>query len=79
MNLEKIAVITGGTSGVGKKTAIDLAKKNMTVLLIGRNKDKGEKAVDEIIKLTRNVNIAFYSVDLTNKKEIDEFAKIMLK
>lgn len=79
MNLEKIAVITGGTSGVGKKTAIDLAKKNMTVLLIGRNKDKGEKAVDEIIKLTRNVNITFHSVDLTNKKEIDEFAKTIVK
>ncbi|MCD8819205.1 hypothetical protein [Mammaliicoccus sciuri] len=41
MNTEKLAIITGETSGVGKKTAIDLTRKNMRILLVARNKDKG--------------------------------------
>ncbi|MGW7977076.1 SDR family NAD(P)-dependent oxidoreductase [Staphylococcus xylosus] len=79
MNTEKLAIITGGTSGVGKKTAIDLARKNMRILLVARNKDKGKQAVEEITKLTGNNNITFYSVDLTNKNDIDKFSNIILQ
>ena len=40
----KIAIISGGTSGVGKKTALDLAKKNIQIIALGRNREKGIRA-----------------------------------
>lgn len=43
-----IAVITGASSGIGSATARALAKKNATVVLIARRKDRLDALVDEI-------------------------------
>ncbi len=42
------ALITGGTSGIGRATANKLAKLGMHVLVVGRNAERGEKTVAEI-------------------------------
>ncbi|HEX4543944.1 MAG TPA: SDR family oxidoreductase [Candidatus Acidoferrum sp.] len=42
------ALITGGTSGIGRATANKLAQLGMHVLVVGRNAERGEKAVAEI-------------------------------
>jgi len=42
------AVITGGTSGIGRATANKLAQLGIHVLVVGRNSDRGEKTIDEI-------------------------------
>lgn len=42
------ALITGGTSGIGFATARKLAQLGIHVLLVGRNAERGKKAVDEI-------------------------------
>ncbi len=42
------ALITGGTSGIGRATAIKLAHLGIHVLVVGRNPERGKKAVDEI-------------------------------
>ncbi|MEK3719285.1 SDR family NAD(P)-dependent oxidoreductase [Paenibacillus sp. FSL H8-0034] len=69
----KIAVISGGTSGVGKKTALDLAKKNINTIILGSNKEKGSRVKNEIIKESGNVNVEFYPVDLCSLDEIKKF------
>jgi NAD(P)-dependent dehydrogenase (short-subunit alcohol dehydrogenase family) len=43
-----IALITGGTSGIGRATANKLAQLGIHVLVVGRNAERGEKAVAEI-------------------------------
>jgi NAD(P)-dependent dehydrogenase (short-subunit alcohol dehydrogenase family) len=43
-----IALVTGGTSGIGKATAKILAAKNATVIVSGRREAEGAKAVEEI-------------------------------
>jgi NAD(P)-dependent dehydrogenase (short-subunit alcohol dehydrogenase family) len=42
------ALITGGTSGIGRATANKLAQLGIHVLLVGRNRERGDKAVAEI-------------------------------
>src|SRR6201997_5423827 len=42
------ALITGGTSGTGRATANQLAQLGIHVLVVGRNQERGEKAVAEI-------------------------------
>ncbi|MFX1390082.1 MAG: SDR family oxidoreductase [Promethearchaeota archaeon] len=78
MNMEgKICLITGANSGIGKATAIGLAKLNATVVMLSRNKECGEKAQEEIINQTGNKNIDLLLCDLSSFKQIrklvDEF------
>src|SRR5580700_919233 len=42
------ALITGGTSGIGRATTIQLAQLGIHVLVVGRNGERGKKTVDEI-------------------------------
>jgi NAD(P)-dependent dehydrogenase (short-subunit alcohol dehydrogenase family) len=42
------ALITGGTSGIGRATADKLARLGIHVLVVGRNAERGKQTVDEI-------------------------------
>jgi len=42
------ALITGGTSGIGRATANKLAQLGIYVLVVGRNPERGKKTIDEI-------------------------------
>src|SRR5438309_2785062 len=42
------ALVTGGTSGIGRATANKLAQLGIHVLVVGRNVERGEKTVAEI-------------------------------
>lgn len=44
----KVAVLTGATTGIGKATAQILASRGVSVVISGRRKEIGEKAVEEI-------------------------------
>src|SRR5260370_41654160 len=44
------ALITGGTSGIGRATANKLAQLGVHVVVVGRNVDRGEKTISEIRK-----------------------------
>ena len=64
----KIALITGGTSGIGKTTAFAFAKQGARVIISGRNTQKGEKAVKEALEM--GLNIEFISVDISKSEDV---------
>ena len=64
-------IITGGTSGLGYRTAFILAKDNKNkIILIGKNKAKGNQAVKRLTNETNNKNISFLQADLSSISEI---------
>ena len=50
----KVALITGGTEGLGLRIAENLAQRGATVVLSGRSADKGEKALAELRRIEVN-------------------------
>lgn len=66
----KIVLITGANSGLGKETARVLANKGAQIILVCRNKARGEAAREELIKATNNTNISLEICDLSSKDSI---------
>lgn len=60
----KVCIITGAISGIGKATALGLAKMGTIVAIIGRNKEQGENAQEEIQSKSGNPNVDLLLADL---------------
>jgi retinol dehydrogenase-14 len=59
----KSAVVTGATEGIGFHTALLLASRGATVLITGRDQDRGSAAVAAIRQAARHERVEFVSVD----------------
>jgi NAD(P)-dependent dehydrogenase (short-subunit alcohol dehydrogenase family) len=68
----KTVLITGGTSGIGKATAIDLIKKGYQVIFTARNKEKADKTLKEIESYNLDGIVDYVVADLRSKKEVVE-------
>jgi NAD(P)-dependent dehydrogenase (short-subunit alcohol dehydrogenase family) len=75
MMQDRNILITGGTSGMGKATANQLAKMGARLLLVGRNRDKGEAAVTEIIRTSGSGAVTFLQADLSLMREVRRAAE----
>jgi len=70
---DKICIITGANSGIGKATALGLAKVNATIVMLCRNKEAGEIAQKEIIEESGNKKIDLLLCDLSSQEQIRSF------
>jgi hypothetical protein len=69
--MNKIALITGATSGIGRATAIALSENNFNVIITGRRKELLEDLEKEIkTKLSNKIYILNF--DVRNKKEVSD-------
>ncbi len=71
----KKVLITGATSGIGKQTAIQLARTGATIIFTSRDKQKGEKTKNEIISKTGNKDIHTLHCDLASLKSVKECSR----
>ena len=70
----KICLITGGTNGIGKVTAQELARMGTTVVIVGRNAEKTAQVVAEIRAITGNENVDMLLADLSSQQAIRQLA-----
>ena len=70
----KVCIVTGANSGIGKETAIGLVGKGATVIMVVRNKDRGEKAKHEIMSQIADASIDLIICDMSSMKSIRKFA-----
>jgi len=75
----KTVIITGANTGIGKETALDLAKRGARVILACRNVQKAELAKGEIIKTSGNYNVIVRELDLASLASVRTFATGILE
>jgi len=72
-----VVVITGGSTGIGRATAIEFAKKNANIVLVSRNKEKLEKLEKELQKF--NVSVLVCICDVSDKYQVLEMTNTVLE
>jgi NAD(P)-dependent dehydrogenase (short-subunit alcohol dehydrogenase family) len=70
----KICFVTGSTSGIGKVTARELADRGATVVLVSRNRAKGEAMQAEIKQATGNQHVDLLVADLSLLEDVRRLA-----
>jgi NAD(P)-dependent dehydrogenase (short-subunit alcohol dehydrogenase family) len=71
---EKICMVTGANSGVGKYTALGLARMGATVVMVCRDLDRGRAAQQEIKALSGSDSVELFLADLSSQSSIRRLA-----
>jgi retinol dehydrogenase-14 len=70
----KTVLITGATSGVGKATAMGLASMGASVVMVGRDRGRGEAAMADIREKSGNPSVDLMLADVSSQEEIRRLA-----
>lgn len=76
---DKVVLITGGNTGIGKETAIELAKRHGKVYIACRDVKRGEEALQEIMYKSGSTNVHLMILDLASLESVREFSKKFVK
>lgn len=72
-------LVTGSTLGIGKATAMQLARKGWHVVIHGRRESECQKVRDEIIKKTGNKNLEYVVADFSLMRDVERMAEDVKK
>ncbi|XP_066506888.1 dehydrogenase/reductase SDR family member 13-like [Hoplias malabaricus] len=75
----KTVIITGGNTGIGKATAMELARRGARVILACRNQQKAEAAISDIKMATGSTDVVYMQLDLSSLKSVRSFTETFLK
>src|SRR2546423_10567904 len=71
----KICMVTGANSGIGKATALALAQMGATVVMVCRDRARGEQARNEIIRKSKNNAVDLLQADLSSQQSIRQLVE----
>lgn len=74
----KLVLITGANSGIGKATSIELARLGATVVMVCRSKERGEEALKEVREKSGSKKLNLMLCDLASMKSIKNFCEDFL-
>jgi retinol dehydrogenase-12 len=75
----QVALITGGNVGIGRITAIELAKKGFKVVIAGRSLERTQPVLDHIKSLTVDEQAVFLPLDLASLASVRACAQLFLE
>lgn len=70
----KICLVTGGNAGIGLATAVGLAQQGAHVVIVSRNRERGETAVTQIKQAANNDAVDLFVADLSSQAQIRRLA-----
>ena len=71
---QKICMITGANSGIGKAAAIKIAQQRHHTIMACRNRDKGEVALNDVKEVSRNDTVELMMVDMSLQSSIHDLS-----
>jgi len=71
---DKVCLVTGATSGIGKATVVRFVEEGAKVVFCGRRRDKGEAVEKEINGMGFSGECSFFQCDIADENEIIEMA-----
>lgn len=72
---DKVCLITGATSGIGRAASNALAEMGMSLILVGRNEGRAQAVLRQIREGIGNRNVEFIRADLSSQREVRELAE----
>ncbi|XP_014485198.1 PREDICTED: inactive hydroxysteroid dehydrogenase-like protein 1 [Dinoponera quadriceps] len=73
------AIVTGSTDGIGKAYAIELARRDMNLILISRNIEKLDNTRSEILQINPHIEVKIIVADFSKGKDIYEKIQLQLQ
>ncbi|KAL2609646.1 hypothetical protein R1flu_028219 [Riccia fluitans] len=67
---KKVAIVTGANTGIGRETALELARKGLKVFLACRDLDRGRHAVNYILDTCPGADVELLQLDLQNLESV---------
>lgn len=77
---EKVAIVTGGSSGIGRATCLALAREGASVVAVGRDRDRVSQTVGEILSKGEATGVALgLALDVACEKDMEEMGRQTLE
>lgn len=71
----RTCLVTGATSGIGRETALGLARSGATVLMGARDGARGQLVADEIAAAIAGADVEVFVADLASQRDVRELAQ----
>lgn len=76
---DKVILITGANSGIGKAASIQLAGRGTTVVMACRSRERGAQALVDVRQESNSATVYLMEVDMSSQKSIHRFAREFLE